>query len=119
MSELQYQLSTGAWVSAEDRKEEFLDLCVQHNQGINSHSDAVMKMMGTGATLRNDSADWYSKCRIFDVDAEAAKQRARDKQYAEHVSSQITCKYCGQRGTSGGYPFSTLPASMRTCDDCD
>ncbi|KIP86745.1 hypothetical protein SN15_05900 [Stenotrophomonas maltophilia] len=37
----------------------------------------------------------------------------------ETVSSgPIVCKVCGAVGAGQGYPFSTLPKSMRTCDDC-
>jgi hypothetical protein len=38
---------------------------------------------------------------------------------AETVSTgPIVCKFCGAVGAGQGYPFSTLPKSMRTCDDC-
>lgn len=31
---------------------------------------------------------------------------------------KITCCHCGRTGYAGSYPFSTMPADARTCDDC-
>ena len=31
--------------------------------------------------------------------------------------SRLVCRSCGQSGTRGNYPFSTMPGSGR-CDDC-
>lgn len=60
---LQYQNSIGSWSNCGERTDEFLDRCVKFNSGIESRKDAVKTMLD-GKTLRNDSADWYSNCRI-------------------------------------------------------
>lgn len=31
---------------------------------------------------------------------------------------RVTCCHCGRTGYAGSYPFSTMPASACTCDDC-
>ena len=36
---------------------------------------------------------------------------------ASFQSARLVCRSCGQSGTRGDYPFSTMPGSGR-CDDC-
>ena len=60
---LQYQLSNGSWMDCEERTEEFLNLCVEHDYRHYS-MDQVIEMLNSGKRVRNDKEDWYSECRI-------------------------------------------------------
>ena len=66
---------------------------------------------------------WDSAARGWRVPAEngAAAQAlvgpVATTQPSRPVSQALTCRSCGQTGTRGAYPFSTLPGSGR-CDDC-
>lgn len=121
---LQYQLSNGSWHNCENRTEEFLVLC-QKNNGPDETGkkivprfratrdltrDEVVEYLGTGATLRNDPADWYSECRDGDaVDRIMAERRARQKPV-----EMIDCS-CGHTVPRS----SVMSASLGTsCPDC-
>jgi len=69
---LQYQLANGNWVDCDERTYDFLALCVKHDRGCTTVAD-VIKKLETGDTVRNDSADWYSKCRIKPTPRPAVK----------------------------------------------
>jgi hypothetical protein len=102
--ELQYMLSNGEWTDCGDRTDSFLDLCVRF--GGLADREATIAALNSGKTVRNDSEDWYSKCR--------AKPAARP---AQPEPKWIYCKKCGERGLDGQHPFSTLRGSG-ICDDC-
>lgn len=59
---LQYQLANGNWVDCNDRTDSFLALCVKYGK-VENEVGAIEKLL-SGKTMRNDSADWYSNCRI-------------------------------------------------------
>ena len=69
---LQYQLANGNWMDCEDRTDEFLSLCATHDRGCTTVADVIEKLE-TSDTVRNDSADWYSKCRIKPIPKPAVK----------------------------------------------
>lgn len=118
---LQYQLSNGAWVDCNkdgnDRTDEFLARCVKFG-GLGDEK-AVLDALAAGHEVRNDSEDWYSKCRdgeVADAKLAAAKDRIAAAEAADKRSIE-RCKSCGVTGRSGAYPFSTLSGSGY-CDDC-
>lgn len=102
--ELQYMLSNGAWVDCGERTENFLERCDKF--GGYPDRDAVLAALNSGKTVRNDSEDWYSKCRIKPAPIPVKPE-----------PNWLYCKNCGERGLDGQYPFSTLRGSG-ICDDC-
>lgn len=111
---LQYQLSNGSWVNCGDRTAEFLSLCVQF--GGFADEPAVRAALAAGTEIRNGANDWYRVCRDGDV-ADAALAAADARRAATAKRPVLYCRSCGQTGSAGAYPFSTLPGSGR-CDDC-
>jgi hypothetical protein len=61
---LQYQLSNGNWVDCGDRTDEFLSMCLKHNQhvGVNS-MDQVISALKEGKELQYFDSLWYANCR--------------------------------------------------------
>ncbi len=123
MKTLQYQLSNGNWTDIynavddpEDRTDEFLELCVQYNEGIDSHK-AALAAMDAGRELRYHAEKWYCQCRLFDTAAHNKRIESSQRAQYERDTSQIRCRSCDQQGRAGNYPFSTLPGSG-LCDDC-
>ena len=113
--ELQYQLSNGEWVGCEEqRTEEFLNRCETHNGMVDgkivprfrasaqlSRADVLAALSG-GKILRNDTNDWYSKCR--------AKPSAKPRR--ERKMAKCSCG-CTVDATM------VMSASMGTaCPDC-
>ena len=62
---LQYQTANGTWIDCGDRTEWFLQGCDEF--GGHENRDGVLAALAAGETVRNDRADWYSKCRDGDV----------------------------------------------------
>lgn len=60
------------------------------------------------------NGEWFS---IDENNKNAVKQYMEDNAPAKKQDKYLRCKSCGQTGTTGGYPFSTLPGSG-LCDDC-
>lgn len=115
---LQYQLSNGAWTDCnddgDDRTEEFLNCCISNKQRVNGEwvnmdRDQVIKFLESGATLRNDPADWYSNCR----DAEAV-ERIHAKRMARPPVEMVKCS-CGHTVPRGSVMSASLGSS---CPDC-
>ncbi len=110
---LQYRLSNGAWRDCGERTNEFLDRCVQQS-GLSE--SAVISQLESGQKIRNAASDWYSYCR----DGEYAEKIERKVQRAsvEQQKKLIkTCSECGETGSAGSYPFSTI-ADGNICDNC-
>lgn len=63
---LQYQLSNGIWVDCDERTNEFLNRCVQHDYR-DYTMDQVIDILNGGGRVRNNSSGWYSNCRIKPV----------------------------------------------------
>lgn len=105
---VQYQLSNGNWVDCGDRAEEFLARC-EANNGRNSAGcvvpafgavrlltrDEVIAELTRGVVLRNDPADWYSKCR--DGEIADAQRIAAEARYAEALAARKSRRW----GASG------------------
>jgi hypothetical protein len=67
---------------------------------------------------------WDSAARGWRVPADKAVEAqtlagpaATSSATASTTPARLHCRSCGQTGTRGAYPFSTLPGSGR-CDDC-
>ena len=113
----QYQNCNGDWkdINSSDR-DMFLDYCVDNNDSINSHNDAIVAME-SGEKLRNDPADWYRNCRMFDKIEDEKRMKEFYRRENERLNSLIYCSDCGQSGHNGQYPFSTIVGDG-VCDDC-
>jgi hypothetical protein len=113
---LQYQLSTGTWKDCGDRTEEFLLRCEKFNGCDDAgrilpafrakrnltRDEVIYALTEEECTLRNDSDDWYSNCRI-----------KPDEKPAQTVEL-VKCN-CGHSVPK----FSVMSASMGTsCPDC-
>jgi len=96
---LQYQLSNGAWMDCEERAEEFLQWCEEHNgmddagrivprfrasRGLTRTE--VLDALRAGTILRNDSADWYSTCRAVPHDEHDARSDATERVQRVHCA---------------------------------
>lgn len=115
---LQYLLSNGSWIDCGDRQNEFLDMCIEFG-GVSDRDELVDKLV-TGAEIRNDSQDWYSKCRCGNYADELSAKRDKileERQKKESSKNLYTCSECGQTGHAGNYPFSTISGG-NICDDC-
>lgn len=120
---LQYQMSSGRWVDCGERTEFFFDLILKNN-GVDADGKicpmcaAIRPLtiaeaesaLANGMTLRNDPADWYSKCRMMPENEPQIINPGKSP-------VMIICKKCGCRGYRGAYPFSTGYAG-NICDDC-
>ncbi len=103
MENMQYQLANGNWVDCGEDAEHFLTLCDVNNahSGITDRAGVVAALLA-GEILRNDPADWYSKCRI--------KPESRPVPVVEMVRCDCGCQT--PRGT-------VMNASMGTsCPGC-
>ena len=60
---------------------------------------------------------WDSAARGWRVPAEHSAAALSLVGPSAPAQSRLTCRSCGETGTRGAYPFSTLPGSGR-CDDC-
>jgi hypothetical protein len=83
---LQRQQSNGEWYDVEtDHIERFLALCAEHNGAdaagavVPRHRavrdldrNEIIGALSAGKVLRNDSADWYSNCRLRRPEATCA-----------------------------------------------
>jgi len=69
--------------------------------------------------LKSLGGQWDSAARGWRVPAEHGAAALALVAPAAPVSqsARLSCRSCGQTGTRGAYPFSTLPGSGR-CDDC-
>ncbi len=120
---IQYQLSNGAWMNCGERTEKFLTLCETFN-GVDADGkivpafravrllsrDEVIAALATGRELRNDAADWYSKCR----DGETVERIMAARRAAAPPVKMVKCS-CGHTVPSG----SVMSASMgSSCPDC-
>lgn len=51
---------------------------------------------------------------LAELEAERIQPTPKRKPGREY----LRCRRCGETGYAGAYPFSTMPASARLCDDC-
>lgn len=105
---LQYQLSNGDWIDCGERTDEFLDRCAKYNTGITTR-DEVLAALSTGKILRNDSVDWYSKCR----DAEAIE---RIRQERSEQIDMVKCS-CGHTIPRTAVMNASMGTSCINCYD--
>jgi hypothetical protein len=70
--------------------------------------------------LKELGGRWDSAARGWRVPSDKAaeaKALAGPAGTSSATAARLRCRSCGQTGTRGSYPFSTLPGSGR-CDDC-
>lgn len=119
---LQYQLSNGAWVDCKhpgesDRTEEFLNYCISNKQRVNREwvsmtREQVIDALESGATLRNDPADWYSNCR----DADAVERIMAERRANRSPVEMVKCS-CGHTVPRGSVMSASLGSSCPECYD--
>ena len=93
---IQHQNSMGIWMDCKGRTEQFLALC-EKNNGMDATGkivpafrqtrpltrDEVIAALTSGITLRNDPADWYSRCREGEI---------YERKIAERAAAQIAAR---------------------------